>query len=117
MIYCFALLFVCFAAVAGWGAAFVRRCRRQLGELQSKSNALTEDLEREKTASRRAYAEQAERMGVLSACIEDLKNGMVPDYEKAKAAARAVNDFNSGLTAIMDFDPMAAIKRQRDKGE
>ena len=44
-----------------------------------------------------------------------LEKGMVPDFEAAKAAVKSVNDFNSGLSAILNFDPMAAAKQQRSE--
>ena len=46
--------------------------------------------------------------------IEALEKGIVPDFEKAKAAANAVNDFNAGITGIMGFDPFEALRAQRD---
>lgn len=46
--------------------------------------------------------------------IEALEKGVVPDFEKAKAAANAVNDFNAGITSIMGFDPFEALRAQRD---
>lgn len=48
--------------------------------------------------------------------IEELKAGAVPDYEQAKAAARAVNDFNAGISGILGFDPYAVISKRRDGG-
>lgn len=47
--------------------------------------------------------------------VEKLKKGVIPDYEEACAAVRSVNDFNRGLSAIMNFDPMAAAKRMREE--
>lgn len=47
--------------------------------------------------------------------IESLERGVVPDFEEAKRAAEAVNDFNKGLSAIMNFDPMAEAKRARNE--
>lgn len=46
--------------------------------------------------------------------IEALEKGTVPDYEKAREAAKAVNDFNSGLTGILGFDPYDALKKSRE---
>lgn len=46
--------------------------------------------------------------------IEALENGSVPDFEKAKEAANAVNDFNAGISGILGFDPMAVIRKQRE---
>lgn len=47
--------------------------------------------------------------------VSELEKGTVPDYEKAKEAAKAVNDFNSGITGILGFDPYEALKQQREK--
>lgn len=47
--------------------------------------------------------------------IEKLKNGIIPDYEQAKAAANAVNDFNKGISNILGFDPMEAVRKDREK--
>lgn len=58
----------------------------------------------------------------LSASIDDVKrvcddlaNGILPDYEQAKAAANAVNDFSRGISNILGFDPMQALAEQREK--
>jgi hypothetical protein len=45
--------------------------------------------------------------------VEKLKAGVVPDYEAAKVAANAVNDFNAGLSSILNFDPIAVAKSRR----
>ena len=34
-------------------------------------------------------------------------------YEKAKAAAKAVNDFSTGISGILGFDPMEALRKSR----
>ena len=64
------------------------------------------------------------QIGAINICvaelrdeIEKLKAGTVPDYEAAKAAANAVNDFNAGLSAIMNFDPIAVARSRRQGGE
>lgn len=46
--------------------------------------------------------------------IAQLESGTVPDFEKAKEAANAVNDFNAGITGILGFDPIMALKKQRE---
>jgi hypothetical protein len=51
----------------------------------------------------------------MSARVENLEKGIVPDYEKALAAANAVNDFNSGITNILGFDPYDSLRTQREK--
>lgn len=47
--------------------------------------------------------------------IKKLEKGVMPDYEKAMEAAKAVNDFNAGLSAIMGFDPYKALRREQKK--
>lgn len=47
--------------------------------------------------------------------IEDLEKGIVPDFEKAKEAAKAVNDFNVGISGILGFDPHEALRKQRSE--
>lgn len=49
--------------------------------------------------------------------IEKLKSGVHPDYEAALAAAKAVNDFNAGISAIMNFDPIEAVRKRRHAGD
>ena len=49
--------------------------------------------------------------------IDKLKSGVVPNYEAALAAANAVNDFNTSLSAIMNYDPIAAAKARRTGGD
>lgn len=63
------------------------------------------------------YADAASEAGrtELLCRIRKLEEGVVPDYEKAKEAARAVDDFNAGLSAIMNFDPMAAARKSRNE--
>ena len=51
--------------------------------------------------------------------IEKLEQGITPDYEQAKVAANAVNDFNRGISNILGFDPHEALlaSRRKDVGE
>lgn len=49
--------------------------------------------------------------------LDSLEKGIMPDYEQAKAAAAAVNDFSKGITNILGFDPMEALKTDRQKKE
>lgn len=64
-----------------------------IGELEAKCNTLIEELKKR---------------------IADLEKGIVPDFEKAKAAANAVNDFNAGISGILGFDPHEVLKKQRN---
>lgn len=47
--------------------------------------------------------------------VKKLEQGVIPDYEQAKAAANAVNDFNCGISNILGFDPVSALKKEREK--
>lgn len=49
--------------------------------------------------------------------IGDLEKGISPDYNEALAAKQAVDDFNMGISAILNFDPMAAVKKSREEQE
>ena len=49
--------------------------------------------------------------------IENLEKGIVPDFEEAKQAARAVDDFNKGLSNILGFDPIESLQRERSKAQ
>ena len=55
--------------------------------------------------------EEVER---LKPAVSNLEQGIVPDFEEAKAAAKAVNDFNAGISAIMGYDPMEARRKVRE---
>jgi len=57
----------------------------------------------------------AEEMGKFAERIYNLENGIVPDFEEAKAAANAVNDFNRGLSNILGFDPLEEARKAREK--
>lgn len=49
--------------------------------------------------------------------LHNLESGICPDFEEAKAAAKAVNDFNAGLSAIMNFDPMEEARKARERAK
>ena len=61
----------------------------------------------------KAYKERLEKM---EQTIARLENGLCPDYEQALAAAQVVNDFNAGISAIMNFDPIEVARKQRQSG-
>lgn len=58
-------------------------------------------------------------IGNLERCVDGrikkLEQGITPDYEQAKAAANAVNDFNRGITNILGFDPVSALKKEQQR--
>lgn len=47
--------------------------------------------------------------------IENLEKGIIPDYEKATAAVNAVNDFNQGISNLLNYDPVSALAAQRER--
>ena len=50
--------------------------------------------------------------------VEDLENGIIPDFEQAKEAVKSVNDFNKGISAIMGYDPFEARRKaQEERGD
>ena len=51
----------------------------------------------------------------LDTRVGNLEKGIVPDFEKAKEAANAVNNFNAGITGILGYDPYTALQAQREK--
>jgi len=53
--------------------------------------------------------------GLILNRVQALEGGTVPDYERAKAAANAVNDFNQGLTNILNYDPLTMLRKCRDQ--
>lgn len=54
------------------------------------------------------------RIGAVADDVGKLVNGVVPDYEKAREAAKATNDFMSGIGNIMGYDPFAAMRKQEE---
>ena len=82
-----------------------------------KAKTLTDYIDRVESGVRADVGENLESvcLGIngLVERVSHLEKGMVPDFEAAKAAVKSVNDFNSGLSAILNFDPMAAARQQR----
>lgn len=93
------------------------RLKGQSLRIDTKAKALTDYIDRVETEAKTrsdeslkcAYRDIAD----LVERVSRLEKGMVPDFEAAKAAVKSVNDFNSGLSAILNFDPMAAARQQR----
>lgn len=64
-----------------------------------------------------AYTDEMCRKTMLeiSSRVESLEKGIIPDYEKATAAVAAVNDFNQGISNLLNYDPVSALAAQREK--
>lgn len=107
MIYALIMLSAALVVATAALTVQIRRNRAQIRKMRALYEALRGTMEREFSNIDRTNRD-------IMSCVDDLKNGVVPDYEKAKAAAKAVNDFHDGLAGIMGFDPMQAIKRSRE---
>ena len=87
--------------------------------IDTKAKTLTDYIDRVEL-NVKANAEEKLRLTYLDITdilerVSHLEKGMVPDFEAVTAAVKSVNDFNSGLSAILNFDPMAAAKQQRSE--
>lgn len=87
--------------------------------IDTKAKALTDYIDQVESGVRADAGKNLETVFLgfngLVDRVSRLETGMVPDFEAAKAAVKSVNDFNSGLSAILNFDPMAAAKQQRSE--
>lgn len=99
MIYLLISILACVCALLGW----------QVIRLDRRIHLTAVNLKNYADASARA------EYSSLEPRIQKLEDGVIPNYEEARKAAKAVDDFNIGLSAIMNFDPMAAAKRARDE--
>ena len=84
--------------------------------VESATTFFTEESQKIKLENNAFVTEIIERFEKQEKEIDDLKTGCSPDYQKAFAAAQAVNDFNSGIVSIMNFDPIETMKRKRNNG-
>lgn len=57
---------------------------------------------------------QGQQIDKWSGYIRDLQDGLVPDFEAAREAVAAVNNFNRGVSGILNYDPMKAEERRRE---
>lgn len=55
------------------------------------------------------------KVAQLEKKVAKLEAGVIPDYEEARKAADAVNDFNKGISSILGFDPYAAYQKEKQK--
>lgn len=124
MIICIILSSLALAAALVCTAVTVRERKRsrernaaQLDEMKREFSVQIKKLDAhwiEQTKRRDAAWEKVARE--IQGRIDDLENGAVPDYEKAKAAAKAVDDFHEGLANILNFDPYDSARKNRDEG-
>lgn len=81
----------------------LRKVREQNRSLTGKFKALLTTTEKQ--------------INTLVPRIEELEHGLNPNYEAAKKANDALNDFNKGVAAILGFDPYAALHKDDLKDE
>lgn len=97
---------------------FYRRCAElegHLAEAQEKIEALENSIVEKNSEVRTELGMYIDRhLKKMDERVSALESGTVPDFEKAKEAANAVNDFNAGISGILGFDPMAVIRKQRE---
>lgn len=101
-------------------AAYVETVRNMLQEHRTalEEFVLKQVQEMERVAAQKTE-EMQEAIGDMQKNVEqrlsNLEGGVIPDYEKAKQAAKAVNDFSTGISGILGFDPMQALQQRREK--
>lgn len=93
-------------------------CDGTLAEVEEMLNERIAELKKEYEAMAEravgaAFGQCSHSIANVAAEVEKLKAGTMPDYEAAVAAAKAVNDFNSGISSILNFDPIAVAKSRR----
>lgn len=109
------------AALIGIGFTFSERKRNQkrntdlMRHAENVARNVADGLTEHIKSMQANIEELANKTTALQDKLTQLENGVIPDYEKAKEAAKAVNDFNAGITGILGFDPYAALQAQRDK--
>lgn len=57
-------------------------------------------------------------VSTLSECkgrIENLEQGIVPDYNEALQAKKSVDLFNEGIANILNYNPMEAARKAREE--
>lgn len=95
-----------------------RRCAElegHLAEAQEKIESLESVIVEKNSEVRTELGMYIDRhLKKMDERVSALESGTVPDFEKAKEAANAVNDFNAGISGILGFDPMAVIRKQRE---
>lgn len=110
----FAIVLSSLALLAATAAVVLTTCERKRSlkrnaalaiQLGSDITGMAEGLKKQFAT---ALQDQSKR-------LEDLEKGIVPDFEKAKEAAKAVNDFNAGISGILGFDPHEALRKQRSE--
>lgn len=89
-------------------AAMIDYVYKECGRIDAKVRSLEGKTDK-------AFCESVGIASGLEQRVAKLEQGITPDYEQAKAAANAVNDFNRGISNILGFDPVAVARKQREQ--
>ena len=114
MIICLAITAVLFIFSFLYFHRAQKRLEIDLRVLRSAVGAQKETFEIICEQNARIREDFTDRTDGLEKRIINLESGIVPDFEAAKKAAKSVNDFNTGLSAIMGYDPLEAVRKSRE---
>ena len=109
LIVSFILMAVCLAVCA----LLIHNAKREM--LNQMRYFLYKEAESRRNSIRIALETKESAFMEIDTRISNLENGMVPDFEQAKEAAKAVNDFNKGISAIMGYDPFEARRKAQEE--
>lgn len=100
-----------------WVDSELKALKNKIAGLASELQTVDHDLDEVAAEKLPEICDSLENMGKNLENIlhrtENLEKGIVPDFEQAREAAKAVDDFNAGLSGILGFDPIETAKRQR----
>lgn len=93
----------------GTAAAAEKLAKDMNSRMEKVLNAL-KTVNQKAELAKKAAKENAEK-------IQDLEQGVVPDFETARRAVDEVNKFNEGIAGILGYDPMEALKKSRQEDD
>lgn len=89
----------------------IRNSRRSA----SRSAALVQYVDKTMSAMHEEILKDVnESVSGIKATVDDLSKGIIPDYEEAKRAADATNEFHKGIANILNYNEMEALQRMRE---
>lgn len=115
MIICLAITAVLFIFSFLYFHRALKRLEKDLRILRSAVGAQKETFEIICEQNAKMRMDFTDRTEGLEKRIVGLESGIVTDFEAAKEAVKSVNDFNNGLSAIMGYDPLEAVRKSREE--
>lgn len=91
-------------------SASVEKTAKETNERLEKVFSAVKSVNRKAEEAKKAAQENAKH-------IDDLEQGIVPDFETARKAVDEVNKFNEGIAGILGFDPLQAMKKGRQEDD